>query len=35
VTSAQGEVFVFGNAPNNGGLEGMHLNGSIIAGTGF
>jgi hypothetical protein len=35
VTSAEGAVFVFGDAPNNGGLLGKHLNGSIIAGTGF
>jgi hypothetical protein len=35
VTSADGTVFEFGDAPYNGGLAGTHLNGSIIAGTGF
>jgi hypothetical protein len=35
VTSAVGAVSVFGDAPNYGGLSTTHLNGSIIAGTGF
>ena len=35
VSSAIGAVFKFGDAPNYGGMTGTHLNGSIIAGTGF
>ena len=35
VSSALGAVFNFGDAPNDGGMSGTHLNGSIIAGTGF
>jgi hypothetical protein len=35
VSSALGAVSNFGDAPNNGGMAGTHLNGSIIAGTGF
>ena len=35
VSSALGAVFNFGDAPNDGGMTGTHLNGSIIAGTGF
>jgi hypothetical protein len=35
VTSAAGAVFTFGDAPNYGGLTTTHLNGAIIAGTGF
>jgi hypothetical protein len=35
VTSATGAVFAFGDAPNDGDLAGTHLNGAIIAGTGF
>jgi uncharacterized repeat protein (TIGR02543 family) len=35
VSSALGEVFNFGDAPNDGGMSGTHLNGSIIAATGF
>ena len=35
VSSAPGAVFTFGDAPNDGGMTGTHLNGSIIAGAGF
>ncbi len=35
VSSALGAVFNFGDAPNDGGMSGTHLNGSIIAGTGY
>ena len=35
VSSAQGAVYSYGDAPNAGGMAGTHLNGSIIAGTGF
>jgi hypothetical protein len=35
VSSALGTVFNFGSAPNDGGMGGTHLNGSIIAATGF
>jgi hypothetical protein len=35
VSSALGAVFNFGDAPNDGGMSGTHLNGSIIAATGF
>ena len=35
VTSAQGAVFNYGDGPSDGGMSGTHLNGSIIAGTGF
>ena len=35
VSSALGAVFNFGDAPNDGGMAGTHLNGSIIAATGF
>jgi len=35
VSSALGAVFNFGDAPNLGGVTQMHLNGPIIAGTGF
>ena len=35
VTSAQGAVFDYGDAPDDGGMSGTHLNGSIIAATGF
>jgi hypothetical protein len=35
VGSATGEVFAYGDAPYDGGMAGTHLNGSIIAATGF
>ena len=35
VTTATGAIFTFGDAPYDGGTAGTHLNGSIIAGTGF
>ncbi len=35
VASAAGAVFTYGDAPNDGSMTGTHLNGSIIAGTGF
>jgi hypothetical protein len=35
VSSATGAVFAYGDAPNDGGMAGTHLNGSIIAGVGF
>ena len=35
VASAAGAVFTYGDAPNDGSMAGTHLNGSIIAGTGF
>ena len=35
VASAQGAVFTYGDAPNDGSMAGTHLNGSIIAATGF
>ena len=35
VASAGGAVFTYGDAPNDGSMAGSHLNGSIIAGTGF
>ncbi len=35
VASAEGAVFSYGNAPNEGSMLGNHLNGSIIAATGF
>jgi len=35
VSSALGAVYNFGDGPNDGGMSGTHLNGSIIAGTGF
>lgn len=35
VTTATGAIFTFGDAPNDGGTATTHLNGSIIAGTGF
>ena len=28
-------VFNYGDVPNDGGMSGTHLNGAIIAGTGF
>ncbi len=35
VSSALGAVYNFGDAPNDGGMAGTHLNGAIIAATGF
>jgi hypothetical protein len=35
VSSSQGAVYNFGDAPNDGDMAGTHLNGSIIAATGF
>jgi hypothetical protein len=35
IASANGTVDQFGDAPNDGGMSGTHLNGSIIAATGF
>ncbi len=34
VSSALGAVYNFGDAPNDGGMSGTHLNGPIIAATG-
>ena len=35
VSSALGEVFSYGDAPSDGGMSATHLNGSIIAATGY
>jgi hypothetical protein len=35
VAAANGSVFSYGDAPYEGGMAGVHLNGSIIAGTGW
>ena len=35
MASANGTVDNYGDAPNDGGMSGTHLNGSIIAATGF
>jgi sugar lactone lactonase YvrE len=35
IASANGTVNQYGDAPNDGDISGTHLNGSIIAGTGF
>jgi peptidase A4-like protein/IPT/TIG domain-containing protein len=35
IASAQGAVDTYGDAPFDGSMAGTHLNGSIIAGTGF
>ncbi|HEX4433182.1 MAG TPA: G1 family glutamic endopeptidase [Acidimicrobiales bacterium] len=35
VSSALGAVYNFGDAPNDGGMAGTHLNGPIVAATGF
>jgi hypothetical protein len=35
VSSGLGAVYNFGDAPNEGGMAGTHLNGPIIAATGF
>jgi hypothetical protein len=35
IFSANGSVFAYGDAPNDGGMAGRHLNGAIIAATGW
>jgi hypothetical protein len=35
VASASGAVYNYGDAPNDGSMAGTHLNGAIIAATGF
>jgi hypothetical protein len=35
VSSGLGKIFPFGDAPNDGDMSGTHLNGPIIAATGF
>jgi hypothetical protein len=35
VSSGLGAVYNFGDAPNDGGMAGTHLNGPIVAATGF
>ena len=35
VSSALGSVYNFGDAPNDGGMAGTHLKGSIVAATGW
>ena len=35
VAAADGAVFFYGDAPNEGSMAGNQLNGSIIAATGF
>jgi hypothetical protein len=35
VATALGAVYTYGDAPNDGSMAGTHLNGSIIAATGF
>jgi hypothetical protein len=35
VSTALGKVYNFGDAPADGDMSGTHLNGSIIAATGF
>jgi hypothetical protein len=35
VASANGSVYPYGDAPNDGSMAGQHLNGSIIAATGW
>ena len=35
IASANGTVDQYGDAPNDGGMAGAHLNGAIIAATGF
>ncbi len=35
VASANGTVDNYGDAPNDGAMPGTHLNGSIIAATGY
>ena len=33
--TANGTVYNYGDAPNDGGMAGTHLNGFIVAATGF
>ncbi len=35
VATAQGSVYHYGDAPDDGSMAGTHLNGSVIAGTGW
>ena len=35
IASANGTVDQYGDAPNDGGMAGTHLNGSVVAATGF
>jgi hypothetical protein len=35
VATAKGAIYAYGDAPSDGSLTGLHLNGSIIAGTGW
>jgi YVTN family beta-propeller protein len=35
ISTALGKIYTFGDAPNDGDMSGTHLNGSIIAGTGY
>jgi hypothetical protein len=35
VASAQGGIYTFGDAPNDGSMAGVRLNGAVIAATGF
>ncbi len=35
VASANGSVYNYGEAPSDGSMAGTHLNGAIIAATGF
>ena len=35
VASSDGAIFTYGDAPDDGSMAGAHLNGAIIAGTGF
>jgi hypothetical protein len=35
IASANGSVYAYGDAPADGSMAGQHLNGSIIAGTGW
>ncbi len=35
VATADGSIYNYGDAPNDGSMAGTHLNGSIIAGTGW
>ena len=35
VTSALGAVYDFGDVPNDGAMVGTHLNGAIIAASGY
>ena len=35
IVSAKGSFSAYGDAPDDGGMGGLHLNGAIIAGTGW